>query len=148
MIANHLTEDQLQQYALDKMALPLAVHIHLDSCGDCREKVTAYQLLFTAIKEEETPVFDFDLQELVLSQLPAPGVKTSKDNRLVYLLVVITIVFSSIAIYLFRYYLGSLFSNLSFITSLAAVIIIPMLLAQGADMYRIYQKKMKTLDLY
>ena len=75
MTTRHLSETELQQYALDGAAAPKEYSEHIAVCENCRAEAMTYRSLFAAIKEQPEPAFDFDIAGLVLSQLPGgvPG---------------------------------------------------------------------------
>ena len=70
MITNHLSEHELQQYALNKPDCDKNIIAHAESCKDCQANVQAYLQLFSVIREQPKPAFDFNLQELVLQKIP------------------------------------------------------------------------------
>jgi hypothetical protein len=146
MTTNHLTEDELQQYAMDSVGCASTIRDHILLCEDCKAKAASYQLLFSGINQQPAPVFDFDLQQLVLAQLPAPAPKTAADKYLIYIMVAIAVILAGIAVYLFRSYLATLFLGSSFIAYIAVTTIITILLLQAVDVYSSYQQKMKALD--
>jgi len=74
MTTGHLSEIELQQYALDESACAGELREHVAACDNCRTEVMVYRLLLTGIKEEPKAEFSFDVVGLVLSQLPEAGV--------------------------------------------------------------------------
>jgi hypothetical protein len=149
MITKHLTDEEIQGYALDRPnAKPSAIE-HIQLCEKCKEKVIAYQLLVTSIKEQSIQTFDFNLSELVVSKLPQPKPAYLPDNRFVYFLAFIAIILTGILFYMFRGYLLSLFSDITpFLIYLITTSVITVLVVLIADMYKNYQKKMSVLDFY
>ena len=148
MIIKHLTDEAVQQYALDSPGCEPKVIEHVQSCEECKLKVEAYQLLFTGIKEQPQPSFDFNLSELVLAQLCSSESRLP-DSFLVYSLAFVVILLAGTLSYVFRGYLLSLFVGISpLLTYLIATTAIIVLTALGADMYKTYQKKMRLLDFY
>ena len=75
MITRHLSEIELQQYALDESACAGELREHVAVCDNCRTEVMVYRLMLTGIKEEPKAEFSFDVVGLVLSQLPEAGVE-------------------------------------------------------------------------
>ena len=149
MIAKHLTDDEIQQYALDKTGCELSIAQHIQHCEACEAKVETYQLLFSGIKQQPKPAFDFDVSELVLAQL-APGKPWfSKERSFVYLLASVTILLTGTLSYIFRGYLASLFSGITtLLMYLISTTVLTVLILLGIDMYKNYQKKMNVLDFY
>ena len=149
MITKHLTEEEIQQYAFDQSSVGEEINKHVLLCEECSSRVESYQLLFTGLKDQPQPVFDFDLSELILSQLPQPKPKVLPENFLLYLVIFIAIFSAGTVSYIFREYLLSLFAGITpfliyLIGSTAIIILIGLII----DMYKNYQKKMNTLDFY
>jgi hypothetical protein len=148
MITKHLTEEEIQQYALDRSDCETKVIEHIHSCEECKLKAAAYQLLFTGIKEQPQPSFDFDLSELVLEQL-RPSESKMPDSFLVYLLSFVVILLAGTLLYIFRGYLLNLFVGITpLLIYLIVATAIIVLAALCVDMYKTYQRKMRQLDFY
>ena len=150
MITKHLSEEEIQQYALDSSACEAATGDHVRVCEDCKEKVAGYRLLVTGIRQQPQPSFDFNLSEAVLSKLPLSARKREvKELNPVYWLVLSGIVLVGATIYLFRRYAPGMFEN---IIPLLIYLIVPTVIIMLAiliiDMNRNYQKKMSSLDFY
>lgn len=149
MLTNHLIDDDIQQYALDGSNCEPEIIVHVQSCETCKARVTTYQLLFSAIRKQPEPAFDFDLAGLVLPQLPAAKSRSTSDNILVYLFSLVTVVLTGTLVYLFREYLTNLFTGItSLLLYLIATTVITILSLLCIDMYKSYQKKMNALDFY
>lgn len=150
MIARHLTEEEIQLYALDSSSCAAAIGLHVHDCGECKAKVRSYQLLFTGIQEQPAPSFDFNLSEAVLAQLPLP-VSTQKEKAFnpVYFLIAGGILLAGAAIYLFYHYVpGVVTTILPLLFYLIVPSVIIMLVLLIIDMQKSYRKKMASLDFY
>ena len=148
MVTKHLTDDELQQYAIDKPNCERRIAEHIHVCEECKSKVEVYQLLVTEIKLQPQPAFDFDLSELVLQELPSPASKISNNKLLVWLFVSTGIAFLGGAIYYFQNYFD-LFEGLKTIfIYLIAITAVTVLVCLFIDMYKKYRQGMKALDLY
>jgi predicted lipid-binding transport protein (Tim44 family) len=149
MITKHLTDEEIQLFALDKASSEPVIPEHLLLCEECKAKVAAYQSLFTAIKEQQQPAFDFNLSELILLQLPQPKPKPLPENFFVFLLAFMAILLTGVFAYIFRGYLLSLFAGIKdLLIYLIATTVITVLIVLVIDMYKNYQKKMSSLDFY
>lgn len=147
-MSRHLTDEEIQQYVADAMNGAREINDHISLCEECRSKAAAYRLLFAGIKKQEEPAFDFDLEKMVLAQLPQKTV-FARRNLSLYPFIFSGIVLIGIALYVFRDYTTTLFAGieaLSIYLMVTTVIII--LIAAGADMYKNFRKKMKLLDVY
>ena len=98
----HPFEKELQQYALGKSDANPEVIAHIESCPGCQAEVSTYQMLFSAIKEQPPVSFDFDVQELVLSELPKTNTGLSTDDIVAGFLVIFTCSCIGIPVYIFR----------------------------------------------
>ena len=106
MNTRHLTEEEIQQYALDNSGSYNKAAEHIHSCEQCSEKAETYRLLFNGIQQQHQPAFDFDLTELVMAQLPSPAPKPAKENLLIYFFIMAAIAVTGFATYYFRGYVG------------------------------------------
>jgi hypothetical protein len=149
MTTKHLTDDDIQQYALNKATCEAGIVEHVQLCEPCKEKVTAYQLLFTSIKQQPVPVFDFDLAELVLTKLPQPKPKAVTETFWIYLPALAGILLAGGLLYMFREYITGLFTGITpLMIWLIVTAVLTILVILCIDMYKGYQKKMNSLDFY
>jgi len=148
MVTKHLTDDEVQQYAVNKSSCEkrMAEHIHL--CEECRTKVEVYQLLITGIKQQPQPAFDFDLSKMVLQQLPSTKTTIANDKALVLIFGFMGIAFLGGAIYIFQRYFDLFEGMKTIFIYLIVITAITVLIYLLIDMYKKYQKEMKVLDLY
>ncbi|RYU94220.1 hypothetical protein [Emticicia agri] len=143
----HLTDEEIQLYALDADACAPALVAHIQHCAHCQQEVLTYQLLAEGIKTQEKAVFDFDLADLVMEQLPQP--KPTSDRPILYMIggimavmiVVMGELFGSSFIGLFAYAQPILIGLV-----LTATIALTAFL--GIDMYQKYKAQMKALNYY
>jgi hypothetical protein len=143
----HPSEKEIQQYALDKSDCSPAVVEHIEFCADCHSSLETYRLLFFEIKKQEQPSFDFDLQGLVLSQLPESNSRLSADNIIAGFLVIFTCCCIGIPVYLFHKVILNMFMDIppffiyAIVVSTTGILIIKILL-----MYKKYQNQMRFLN--
>ena len=147
MVTQHLTDDEVQVYVVDKQNAEIRIVEHIHTCTACRAKVEVYLLLIRGIEQQPRPVFDFDLSATILKQLPAPQPKAS-DKLLTWILVFVSVGFLAAAAYYFRSYLASVFEGVAAILIyLIAISAITIIAGLVFDMYKKYRKEMKVLDL-
>ena len=147
MNTSHPSENEIQQFALDRTSCSPALIAHIDSCAHCREEVNTYQLLFSGIAQQPAPAFDFDVAGLVLPQLETSRRRLSPDRIVAWFLVVFVCACIAIPVYLFRKYLLYMLSDISafFLYAMAcsaAVIIV----IRAINMYKKYQQQMRLLN--
>ena len=149
MVIKHLTDDEVQQYAIDKQQCEIKIAEHIRLCEECRIKVEVYQLMIKGIKEQSQPVFDFDLSAAVLDQLPLQSPRATNDKLLTGIFVFICIGLIGTAFYFFRGYLDSMFKGIAtisiYLITISAITVIAWVIV---EMYKKYQKEMKVLDMY
>jgi hypothetical protein len=149
MLTKHLTDDEIQLYAMNDQGCGIKIIEHVKLCSQCKAKVEAYQLLFTGIKHQPEPSFNFDLSALVLAQLPSSRAIRSGNNLAVYLFILIGIILMGSVFYIFRDYMITLFSGIaSLVIYLILSTVLTILVALCFGMYKNYQKKMEALDFY
>jgi hypothetical protein len=146
MLNKHLTDEEVQEYVLNNNS-EAEISTHIEQCEACKARIETYRLLFTAIKQQPEPAFDFDLSALVLAQLPSPKSQQSRDTIFVYLLIAASILMTAVAFYIFRIDLLSLLPDLTpFIGYLIIPSVVTVITLSSLDMYKKYQRKMKALD--
>lgn len=149
MKALHLTDEEIQEYAIDRSAVDMAIREHAGICEECKARVEGYQLLFHAIKQQPPPAFDFDLAELVMAKLPAAKPVPSNGNSIIYMLAFAAISLTGAVLYYFRAFIASLFTSITpVLIYLTAATIITLAVMLSMDMYKNYHRKMKALDFY
>jgi len=151
MRATHLTDEEIQQYVLDRDAPDAGISMHMHSCEQCKEKAETYRLLVTGLREQPRERFDFSLTEIVMQQLPAPApaAKGEKESGLIYAIITASAAIIVSALYFFRKYMTSIFETIApvFIyLVLTAFMTLSIFLV--IDIYKKYKRKIHTLDLY
>ena len=148
MVVKHLTDDEVQQYVIDKQHCEVKIVEHIHFCEVCSRKVEVYQLMIKGIKQQLQPAFDFDLSKMVLQQLPSPKTTIANDKALVLIFGFMGIAFVGGAIYLFQSYFELFEGIKAILIYLIAITAITVLVYLLIDLYKKYQKEMKVLDLY
>ncbi|MCF0072742.1 hypothetical protein LZD49_19835 [Dyadobacter sp. CY261] len=147
MKPTHLTDTEIQLYALQSADSNPAALEHVRHCESCQARAREYTLLFHAVGQQTRPAFDFDLPEVVMGHLVQP-----KASPVGQLLIVSGISFLSAAflgtmVFLFGQQLLDLFSNRSQVvlyTAMAFPGALTILLV--IESYREFQGKMKQLN--
>jgi len=157
MTDQHLSEEIIQQYVLNKTSCGADTIAHMHECEYCREKAETYRLIFSEISHQPNPVFDFDIAKLVLPQLSAEKRIRSNYTFLFYFMGCFVIAGFGIAGYLYKNYLAGLFKKYIFSVSsglskgvlyllLTAALFI--LIFQVVELYKKYQRKIDDLNFY
>ncbi len=143
----HPSEKEIQQYSLAKPDSNPEVIAHIDSCPDCQAEVSIYEMLFSKIKEQPAPAFDFNLQELILSKLPKTHRRLSTEDIIAGFLIFFTCVCIAIPVYIYRKIILNTFIDIppifiySIIISTTGILIFKIL-----SLYKKYLKQMHLLN--
>ena len=149
MTHKHLNDIEIQQYVLGKENCDTEMVEHMQHCTNCAAKAAQYTLVFDGIEQQEKPVFNFNLADLVVAQLPKPQPKVANKKWFFYFIIFI-VLFSVCAIF---YLFGNNLKNLFFgttpiLTGLIITTVAILLVFLSIDMYRKYQVQMDALNFY
>ena len=151
MKATHLTDEEIQQYVLDRDAADAAITGHFHGCRHCQEKAETYRRVFTGLREQPHESFDFSVTELVMHQLPVPArvEKAQKENGLIYAFISVVGAIVGFSLYFFRRYMTSIFESIApLFIYLVLTAFMTLSIFLVVDIYKKYKKKIHTLDLY
>jgi len=76
---DHLSNTEIQQYALDGKGTDQVLAGHIAQCAQCAGRVQFYQKMARSISEMPGETFDFELAPLVLAQVPARKSKQAPE---------------------------------------------------------------------
>ena len=147
MTNKHLNDIEIQQYILEKTNCDTDIVEHMQHCTNCEAKAAEYNLIFDEIQQQAKPIFNFNLADLVVAQLPKPQPKVAKEKWVFYFIIFIA-VFSVCAIF---YLFGNNLQNLLFgtkpiLTGLIITTVAILLVFLCIDMYRKYQAQINALN--
>lgn len=142
MKQKHVNEIEIQQYVLRKDDCEITIIEHINHCQKCKAEVEVYELLFAEIKKKPNPVFEFDIANLVMQQLPEKQ-NFSFEKYLITLLSGVSITVLSILIYFTNKYFPTVFNGISTIQfSLIMVTILLISIFIYIDMNKSYKNQM------
>ncbi len=157
MITKHLSDFDIQQWVLDKTNCDENIIEHIHECEHCKTKAEAYQLLFSEIKEQPKPAFDFNLSEIILPQI-SPAQPAFQRNGLMKLIIAsFAIAAIGIASYLYKIqfnifykkYILDITSSISKgVMYLLLTSAFTLLIFQSIALYKKYQRKIDDLNFY
>jgi hypothetical protein len=144
----HLTEEVIQAIALGGENLE-AEKIHLQNCPHCMSSVSSYRLLFIGIRDQPVPVFSFELDKLVLAQLPQPQPRVSSDKTIT-LFMVLAVFFTACIFYgLFSGHFQQFFPLIEPIKHLLIITAaVTICLFQVYEIIKQYRQKINILENY
>lgn len=80
----HLSDTEIQQYALGESRIDHTLTSHIEHCPQCSAHVKFYREIARNLSSSTAEVFDFELAPLVLAKLPAK--RARKANELVFVI--------------------------------------------------------------
>ena len=149
MNTEHIKDKDIQKYAFDISECAPDIVQHIQTCDICKNKVDGYLLILDTIAKLPEPVFDFDIEKLVLEEVIIPPKKISIYSYYINFLLVVGVVMILLFLYFFGKEFGEVFQNSSaistyFIVSVFAVISTII----GIDMFLSFYKKVNKLNYY
>lgn len=145
----HPDDDEIQRYVLETSKGDAQVIVHMGICPGCQQKAAQYRQLLEGIKQQQKPVFEFNLAELVIAQIPKSTSRLSSEKKFSLSIFLISVFFIGVAYFLFGEGLISLFSG---ITSMASGLIITtvtcLFVVLWMDAKRKYKAKLKAINFY
>ena len=148
MVTKHLTDDEVQQYVVDRQHCEMKIVEHMHLCGECKLKAEIYQSLVTGIKQQPQPAFNFDLSRLVVEQLPSPKEKAG-DRLLLWILILISVASACTVVFYFEESFIYLFKGIATIfIYLMIITAVSVFTGVFIDMRKKYNKEMKLLDSF
>jgi hypothetical protein len=147
MNGKHLNEEQIQLYVLDRKNLSAERKDHIANCNLCRQKAEVYGALFTSIKNLPSSNFDFDLGASVMAALPQPVRRNLADKKLVWAIVICSIIIIAGGCLILNKFIPGVFSlsNINLVYLLLITIFI-VFIFQVSDIFKNYHNKIKSLE--
>lgn len=151
MINGHPSDDQVQMYSSGH-PLPEPVTQHIESCEACLATVSEYRLLSGSLKDLPSEHFGFDLEALVMQQLPIVPAKAATARRAPaslgwILLIVFGIAGPAALVYQYRQALSRLIAAAEpLMIPLIATTALTFMGLLAMDMLRQYRKKSALLE--
>jgi hypothetical protein len=147
-MVKHLTEEELQLYAMDPLQCTTDLVDHLNECPECQLQLASYHFLFSELSRQTKPYPQFDIREMVmLKVIPEPG--AAADRFIAAFLIVFITGFVGVFIFAFRPYFFNLFGSLpaffiyAIIAGTVAILSIYVII-----MYKHFRSKMKFLNIH
>lgn len=132
---NHLSEEEIQAIVFDKKIINPLV-LHAQQCENCRNRIKAYELVFSQLKNEPAPKFSFEVVNPILVQ---PN--RSKTDLPGIFLVIFAMVTFGLALYLSTFSNRFLIFNWLIIVT-ASIVFVGLLI----DTFKRNQQKLRTLN--
>jgi hypothetical protein len=148
MTTKHPDENEIQYFVLNDNSNP-EVGEHILHCEHCTLKAAQYRQLFTAIYQQQAPVFDFDLTRVVMKQIPKPKTRFSVDKLLIPVVIsIIVVLLFALLFFLVPFFPGVLFNIAPVAISL--IFTVAVFIAAGiiVGMYRRHQKQIHIINFY
>ena len=147
MRTGHLSEDAIQQYVLDAPGCEADTIEHIRCCETCKTRIANYRSLFAAIQEQPRPAFEFDVADLVLSQLQGKPKEMTRMEWPLYLLISAIFSLIGVPLYWLRKDIAIMFAGMLPITiSLVTISTILVFLFLGIEFFKKYKWRSDALN--
>ena len=145
----HLTDAEIQLYVLQNNNCSKHITEHIQHCEICKVNALLYNALVDGINQQEKPVFDFSLVDLVMEQLPKEEPAMYNEKWFYYFIASLIVVPAFIIFYLFGNNLFNLLSGITpILIALSLTTVTCVFTFLCIDMYRKHQTQMKALLLH
>jgi len=142
----HATDNEIQEYSLNNISNATAAE-HIKNCSQCSEKAAQYKLMLGAIEQQDAPVFDFNVTQLVMQQLAVKTAKQSIDNYFIYCGTGAAACMLAILFYVIKTYLPNVLDGLTpLLICLIVITALGISLFVAMDMYSKFKAKMDALN--
>lgn len=145
----HCNEQEIQQIVLGETECPQEAVNHFHSCYECQETAAHYEQMFSKIIDIEQERFDFDLTEVVMSDIRKLEKDSTFDRYFIAFAALFSLLFFTVSIIFFGSYLTRLFSGFSVISiGMMATTLIYIMIFQWVDGFRKYNKQSIAMDFF
>jgi hypothetical protein len=142
----HISDAEIQQYVLDSSGAGIDTRIHLEGCGECREKVETYRMIVLELSQLPALSFSANLSERVLDKIHATEAKRPVSQAIWWAW---GIALLAVPAYIYRKYLLEIPGDLQIMPiCLLAGSAMTLLVFLGLDTYRKYRRKLEALNIY
>jgi hypothetical protein len=149
MKQEHLSENELQQFALVQQETDHELAAHVHACAKCAAAISNYRAMFSALSAVEKPVFDFDIEKQVLAQLAVSTTAKSRYSWPALLMYTIAVIIVAIPFFVMSSYFKNLFTGIpDMILYMIIVTTLTIVIFQCGEMLAAYRKKMNVLKFY
>lgn len=143
----HLTDTEIQEYVLNPPGTDPDLLEHLAVCENCKVKAANYQLMFSVIREQEKPAFDFNLSALMIEQISPVMPAASWLDKMIYVLILSGVLPLIVVVYENKDYLLAQVAGVSaMLLCLMGVTALSILIFQVIDLNKNHKQKMNILD--
>lgn len=148
MRTNHLSETEIQNYVLGMSDSTRDERAHVERCKSCTQNIQLYSAVFEGIAQQAYPAFEFNVQDLVMTQLVPVKKKPVSLHLFAYGIGMIVMIIVGSVIFLFGSELISLPGSATSIgIHLVEATLGSVFLFLAYDVYRRFTRGMKELVL-
>jgi len=150
MKEQHLTEQQVQDFAMSSSKNLGKLSDHLASCDACKLQVLEYRMLYQELSSQDTHKLDTNLKDTIMAQIQASETELlspSENKRFIistWVLAIAIILSSLLIIQLSFVDLVKLFSSFASLVVLAGAFAFLLIAFSGT--IRTYQEKFKLIE--
>lgn len=149
MKQEHLSDDELQQLALEQEVPGQQWEAHIQQCAKCATAIADYRAMFAALSAMEKPVLNLDMERQILSKLPVVTTAKRPASHLPMWLGIAAITMAGITVWVMGNYFKELLKGVdSMMLCLLVATAITITVLQCREMLATYRKKMELLKFY
>jgi hypothetical protein len=148
MKQEHLTENELQQYALQQHEADHQLAAHIMSCAKCSAIIANYQVMFSALSTMEKPVLHFDIEQQIMAALSVSPKRKRSISWPTIGLIIILITLVAIPGLIFRHYFSNIFSISAPVLYLVVTTALTIVIFQCRELLTSYRQKMRLLNYH
>jgi len=148
MINEHLSEEELQTFAMEQQSRDEKMIQHIESCTSCREQIAVYKVILSGIKEQPAVSFNFDITDIIINQLQPVKTKASASIFSSVIPGLFAAMLVTISLYIFRKNFLNLSTEISATFLVISVITcISVIGFKVIKLYHKYNQQIKKLNL-
>ena len=140
MKKKHLSEEEIQAIVFDKKMINTTIR-HAQQCENCRNRLKAYELIFSQIKHEPIPIFSFEVVNPMLAQSKRSKTVLSDIFLVIFAVVTFALLIFGLTLYLSTFSNGFLIFNWLILVT-ASIVFIGLL----TDTFNKHQQKLRMLN--
>ena len=148
MTQEHLSENELQQFAMEQQEADLEQAAHIAACATCSAAIANYRTMFAALTTLEKPVFNFDVEKQIMAEL---SVSTTRKTGYPWTTIGIgafSVATVAIAIFKMKSYFTNMFSIPAPVLYLVTATALTIVIFQCRELITNYRQKMRLLNYY
>lgn len=148
MKQEHLTENELQQFALEPLEADNEQATHVAECAKCSAAIANYRAMFSALSTIEKPAFNFDPEKQIMAELSVSPTRKTGFPWFAIGISAISAAMVAIPLFIMRNYFMNIFSIPAPVIYLVVATTLTIIIFQCRELLSSYRQKMRLLNYY